>query len=155
MRMKFTKLITLLALFLIGLQANAQNVTISPTTGNLVAALTGGQELGFERGWSSMWRHEQLPLTLTVSDEATLTIGGEIANPAGDINKNGNNLILAGGEAADMYMVLSLPKGYSIRGYKIVLLNNLNGTTFSQTTTTAQNKTLYETGSDFEYSTII
>lgn len=56
---------------------SAQNVTISPSTGNLIAALTGNYgsgttEIGFENGWSAMWRHEQLPLTLTVADQGKL-----------------------------------------------------------------------------------
>ncbi len=107
----------------------AQNVKISPTSGKLVAALTEGSEVGFQNGWSSMWRHEQLPLTFSVSDEADLTTGGEIANPAGNINVYNNNLVVMGGIPKDLYCVLSLPKGYRITGYKLVLLNNLNGKT--------------------------
>ena len=66
-------------------QAVAQNVTISPTTGKLVAGLTYEGELGFERGWSSLWRHEQLPLTLTVSDKGDISESGVLTDPAGDI----------------------------------------------------------------------
>ena len=109
----------------------AQNVKISPTSGKLVAALTTENEIGFGNGWSSLWRHEQLPLNFTVSDDPDLTLGGEISNPAGNINVNGNNLVVMGGIPADLYCVLSLPKGYRITGYKMVLLNNLNGKTIS------------------------
>ena len=80
--MKKTKLFMMLALFIIGVvNSFAQNVTISPTTGNLVAALTGQNETGFAAGWSSMWRHEQLPLTFTVADDGDLTDGGELQIP--------------------------------------------------------------------------
>lgn len=118
--------------------ASAQNVTISPNSGSLIAALTEGNEQGFENGWSAMWRHEQLPLTFTVSDHATLTDGGEIADPAGNIREHdfGGNLgkryIVAGGTASDLYCVLSLPKGYRIKEYKIVLLNNVNYATIGE-----------------------
>ena len=135
----------------------AANVTVSPTTGKLIAAKTGGyNETGAVRGWSAMWRHEQLNLTLTVSDFPTLTPGDELATPAGNIceyQKNttiGNKLVLAGGQSYPGYMVLSLPKGYKITGYKIVFLNNLDGSTVKQMTGVAQNKTVYETNKLFE-----
>ncbi len=152
------KKLILMFLMLCSIAAYGQNVTISPTTGKLIAALTDVGEVGFENGWSSMWRHEQLALSFTVADEPNLTEGGEIAIPAGNIieyrknNTVGNKLVLAGGMQPDLYMVLSLPKGYRIEGYRIVFLNNLNGSTVSGMTSTAQNKTVYETGSNFDYS---
>lgn len=150
--MKKAKLFMMLALLVMGVSnLFAQNVTISPTSGNLVAALTGQGEVGFENGWCAMWRHEQLPLTFTVSDRNTLTDGGEIDNPAGNLivyTKNttvGKKIVMAGGKPYDGYMVLSLPKGYHITGYKMVLLNNLNGTTVEGIESGTQNKVLYET----------
>ena len=144
----------------------AQSVTVEPSTGNLIAALTSGTEAGFENGWSAMWRHEQLPLTFTVSDESTLTDGGEIKNPAGNIRKHkknnevGEKLIIIGGVQMDGYMVLSLPKGYRITGYRMVLLNNINNYTittqsggYTQTTTSGSpTKTVYETDSKYDYN---
>ena len=136
----------------------AQNVTISPETGSLVAALTSGSEIGFENGWSAMWRHEQLPLTFTVSDESTLTEGGEIANPAGNLREHkknqtvGNKIIMAGGSPYDLYMVLSLPKGYRITGYRMVLLDNLNNVSISSVNYGSTSKTVYETSSDYDYT---
>jgi len=134
----------------------AANVTVSPTTGKLIAAKTGGyNETGAVRGWSAMWRHEQLNLTLTVSDFQNLTPGYELQTPAGNIceyQKNstiGNKLVLAGGEDYQGYMVLSLPKGYKITGYKIVFLNNLDGSTVKQMKGVAQDKTVYETDKSF------
>ncbi|MBR5697354.1 MAG: hypothetical protein IKX44_01850 [Prevotella sp.] len=156
MRKRFT--LALLSLLMVPLAMMAQNVTISPTTGSLMAALTSGTEVGFENGWSAMWRHEQLPLTFTVADQATLTDGGEIANPAGNIreyqknNTVGNKLVLAGGVPYDGYMVLSLPKGYRITGYRMVLLNNLNGTTVEGINAGTQDKVIYETASNFNYN---
>lgn len=138
--------------------AEDANVTISPTSGSLIAALTEGQEVGFERGWSAMWRHEQLPLTLTVSDDADLTTAGEISKPAGDLiayERNatvGNKIVWAGGIPYDGFMVLSLPKGYRITGYRIVFLNNLNGRTVSQINAGTQNKVVYETPRGYDYS---
>lgn len=61
---------------LYGLSAFGQNVTISPSSGNLIAALTYENEVGFENGWSALWRHQQLPLTLHVSDKPDLTPSG-------------------------------------------------------------------------------
>ena len=37
-----------------GLRARGQNVTISPSSGNLIAGLTYTGEVGFEQGWSSL-----------------------------------------------------------------------------------------------------
>ena len=55
-----------LLLIALCLTMQAQNVTISPVSGKLVAGLTSGNEIGFSSGWNSLWRHNQLPLTLTV-----------------------------------------------------------------------------------------
>ena len=76
----------------------AQDVVVSPETGKFVAALTKGSELGFERGWSSLWRHDQLPLSLTVADNSTLNSGGEFSNPAGNLlKKDGGTFYISGG----------------------------------------------------------
>ena len=158
MNIKFyLRLIVFTLLGLVNAQwAAAQNVTISPQTGNLIAALTGNYsggttEVGFQHGWSAMWRHEQLPLTLTVADQGTLTPGGELDYPAGNINEYGDNLVVMGGEAADLYMEVSLPKGYRFTGYKIVMLNNLNGQTVNDMQiSNSVTKTMYETHSDFD-----
>ena len=131
----------------------AQNVTISPSSGSLVAAYTSGSEIGGKAGWSSLWRHEQLPLSLTVSDESTLTDAGELKNPAGNLyNKNGR-LVVLGGIPYNGYMVLSLPKGYRITGYKIVLLNdNVNVEFPAYGTIGQETKSFYETDANFDYT---
>lgn len=71
--------------------ANAQNVFVSPQTGKLIAALTRSGEVGFENGWNSLWKHDQLPLiTITVADDANLTEAGNLKTPAANINVSQN-----------------------------------------------------------------
>ena len=130
----------------------AQSVTVEPTTGNLIAALTSGSEVGFINGSSAMWRHEQLPLTFTVADDGTLTEGGEISNPAGDMRVHNGYLVVHGGVSNDLYCVLSLPKGYRFTGYKMVLMNNLYGQTVAGQVRQGGNKVMYETDRTFNTS---
>ncbi|MCI6462775.1 MAG: hypothetical protein MSA30_05285 [Prevotella sp.] len=130
----------------------AQDVVVSPETGKFVAALTDGSELGFERGWSSLWRHDQLPLSLTVADDGALNSGGEFRNPAGNLlKKDGGTFYIAGGESADGYIILSMPKGYRITSYEIVLVNDNVGKTIQETKIASITKSFYETGSNFSY----
>ena len=158
-------LLTLSVLMVWCLDGYAQNVTISPNTGSLVAALTYQQEVGFENGWSAMWRHEQLPLTLTVADDNQLTEGGEIANPAGNISVYNDKLVIVGGLSSDSYFMVSLPKGYRITGYRLVFLNNLNYRWVNEMPIAGDNpdsryggtlrdvtKMVYETASDYDTS---
>lgn len=137
-------------------QAVAQNVTISPTTGKLVAGLTYDGELGFQNGWSSLWRHEQLPLTLTVSDKADISGSGVLTDPAGDIvldASQGKYVVVSGKPlTTELHMCISLPKGYRFTGYRMVFLNNVNGKTISGVEFAEIDKQLYETGSDFDFS---
>ena len=124
---RLARVLTALLLLVAGVgQTWAQSVTISPETGNLIAALTYANETGYENGWSALWRHEQLPMNFTVADDSGLTDGGEISNPACNLSVYNGNIALMGGVSGDVYCVLSLPKGYRFKGYKMVLLNNLN-----------------------------
>ena len=133
--MKKAKLFMMLALLVMGVSnVFAQNVTISAKTGNLIGSLSESGETGFAAGLSCLWRHEQLALSFTSSDEDDMTETGEIAKPKAVIGKryiyNESNvkvdsaLFLAGGHRAT-YLTVSLPKGYRITGYKIVLANDL------------------------------
>lgn len=137
-------------------QAVAQNVTISPTTGKLVAGLTYEGELGFERGWSSLWRHEQLPLTLTVSDKGDISGSGVLTDPAGDIilDSSQDKYVVVSGSplTTELHMCISLPKGYRFTGYRMVFLNNVNGKTIGDMKLARIDKQLYETGSDFDFN---
>lgn len=142
---------TIVLLFLLCLYGHtqAQNVTISPKTGKLMAALTEDNEVGFQNGWSSLWRHDQLPLSLTVADYPDLTPSGELKRPAGNIAIENKKLVLLGGMTRNLYMEVSLPKGYRITGYTLVMKNNLNGKTVRGMKLGSVTKKMYETNKDF------
>ena len=143
---------TIVLLFLLCLYGHtqAQNVTISPKTGKLMAALTEDHEVGFQNGWSSLWRHDQLPLSLTVADYPDLTPSGELKRPAGNIAIENNELVLLGGLTRNLYMEVSLPKGYRITGYTLVMKNNLNDKTVRGMKLGNVTKKMYETNKDFD-----
>ena len=104
--------------------ASAQNVTISPTSGSLVSAVMDGNDTGYRIGLSSLWRHEQLSLSMTASDRDGLTDGGEISKPGSVLGIRDNMLTIIGGHRPS-FLVVSLPKGYRITGYRLTLINNL------------------------------
>lgn len=128
--------------------ASAQDVTISPSTGSLMAASTQEQEGGSAAGWSSTWKHKQLALTMSISDFCNLTEGGETANPSGNFLEYGGNYIFDNAWC-DAYITISLPKGFRFTGYEIVLANDISGT-ISGFTFSGQRKIFYET-SDLSY----
>ena len=115
-----------------------------------MAALTEDHEVGFQNGWSSLWRHDQLPLSLTVADYPDLTPSGELKRPAGNIAIENNELVLLGGMTRNLYMEVSLPKGYRITGYTLVMKNNLNGKTVRGMKLGEVTKKMYETNKDFD-----
>ena len=149
--------VVLLGVFLAslkGLTAYGQNVTISPSSGNLIAAITYDNEVGFEKGWSALWRHRQLPLTLHVSDKPELTPSGVLKDPAGNIrlDTDRNLYVLMGGTSVTTHLSFSLPKGYRFTGYRMVLLNDMNGKNYGGFSLEAINKRMYETGKTFSYA---
>ena len=129
----------------------AQNVFVSPTTGKLIASLTSGTEVGFENGGSAVWKHEQLPLTISVADHGDFTSAGELSNPAGNLIEYNGYLCLEGGSSYDSYMMVSLPKGFRFTGYSITLVNNLNNTDILGGNG-ACTKWFYETSSSWDYT---
>lgn len=129
----------------------AQNVFVSPTTGKLIASLTSGTEVGFENGGSAVWKHEQLPLTISVADHGDFTSAGELSNPAGNLIEYNGYLCLEGGEPYDSYMMVSLPKGFRFTGYSITLVNNLNNKDILGGNG-ACTKYFYETSSSWDYT---
>lgn len=133
------------------LPAYGQDVTISPSSGHLIAALTYENEVGFQNGWSALWRHNQLPLSLHVSDKPDLTPSGVLKDPAGNIrlDTERNLYVLMGGQTVTTHMSFSLPKGFRFTGYRMVLLNDMNGQSFGGFTLKAINKRMYETNSSF------
>lgn len=133
----------------------AQDVSMSPTTGTLVAAYTQTGEIGSTAGFGATWKHQQLALTWTVSDFCNITEGGESANPAGNMIVSNGNYAISGGGTPDCYIVVSLPKGFKFTGYDIVLLNNLGTSTLGSgryaLDLSNQNKIFYETD-DLSYN---
>lgn len=151
-RWAMSAFIVLIALlFFSTVEVKAQNVTISPNSGNLIAALTYPNEVGFQNGWSATWRHEQLPLTLNVADDSDLTADGQLSNPAGNISKNLGHYVIMGGVSKDFYMAVTLPKGFKFTGYRLVLLNNVNGERINSMdiASNSNTKTFYETDKFF------
>ena len=123
---KWHALVAIFFLAAFATNVQAQNVTIRPDNGSLIIGQAGGNldESGIKRGLYSMWRHEQLALMMTTSDIANLTSAGELADPSCAIGKYNGKLILAAGQT-QTFMVVSLPKGYRITGYRMVLQPNL------------------------------
>ena len=149
------RLALLLIMFTSFAVSKAQNVTISPNSGKLVAGLTYDIEIGFEHGWSSLWRHNQLPLTLTVSDKTDLVEGGQLKDPAGNISLDANQgqYVIMGGKTVTTSMNISLPKGFRFTGYRIVLLNNINDETINTMPISGMRKIMYETDATFNINT--
>ena len=101
--------------------ARAQTVSISPATGHVVSALSYNEESHI-LNYGGAWIHNQLPLTLLTSDEATLTNAGLVKVHANNVGvENGKLGLISGHGTIKNHMTLSLPKGYRFTGYKIVL----------------------------------
>ena len=102
---------------------SAQTVSISPKTGNVISAQSYSTEQ-HEKGYGGAWVHNQLPLTLLTSDEATLTDNGLMKVHANNIKPEpgtGTFTISSGENEAVNHFTLSLPKGYRFTSYKIVM----------------------------------
>lgn len=114
-------LIALLAVLGFG-HTRSQTVTISPNTGNVISVSSYSDETHLPK-FGGAWVHDQLPLTLITSDEATLTATGLMSVHANNIKADGNGFIWASGDASQVtnHMSLSLPHGYRFTGYKIVV----------------------------------
>lgn len=120
-------------LLLCALPSQAQNVTVKASNGSTLAAVkgSGADDTFFNLGGFSMWKHNQLNLSMTTSDKDdgfALTDIGQFANPANNIFKasSGDALIIGRGMQMDCYVALSLPKGYRFTGYTIVFRRNAN-----------------------------
>lgn len=126
---KWHALVAIFFLAAFATNVQAQNVTIGPDNGSLITGQAGGNtgDSGIGRGMASMWRHEQLALTMTTSDIANLTGAGELADPSCAIDVYNGNLIIGAGQT-QTFVVVSLPKGYRITGYRLVLQPNITGT---------------------------
>jgi hypothetical protein len=139
----------------------AQNVTVSQVTGNMIPSMTeysSGTETGWAAGAFATWRHNQLPLTMTASDGTELTEDGLLsvhANNFYPMPGDTKALVMVGGQSHDGTMTLSLPKGYRFTSYKFILVNNVtsigSGTDQLDISTTS-NFYFGETNSSFAYS---
>lgn len=119
--------LAIIAMLMMSLGVKAQNVTISPTSGSLISSVMNTTETGFKVGLSSLWRHEQLALSMTATDrDAINSETGEITQPSSVIGVYNGKLSIVGGRRPS-YLVVSLPKGYKITGYKLVLVNDMIG----------------------------
>ena len=136
--MKKKTLFALLSLLLLPLGLNAQRVHVALNNGSLVNATMGGQDTG--AGFSALWRHEQLSLSMTGADRDSLLLSGEVGIPSSVFGKHretsvgegaNDSLITIIGGHRPSFIVVSLPKGYRITGYKMVLSNDLIGANVS------------------------
>lgn len=121
----------------------AQTVSISPKTGNVISASSYGTE-SHQKGFGGAWVHNQLPLTLITSDEATLTNAGLMKVHANNVSAQDGKLIIISGEGNTCnHMSLSLPKGYRFTSYKMVI--NSNNTSVVSTTLKEMDATFTDT----------
>lgn len=113
-------------LLTVGMAAAAQTVSISPKTGNVISAASYGSE-SHVKNYGGVWIHNQLPMTLITSDEATITAAGLMkvhANNVSAIEKEKKLTFISGQGDIVNYMSLSLPKGYRFTSYKMVINSN-------------------------------
>ncbi len=123
MRKRFT--FALLSMLLVPLAMMAQNVTVSPSSGHLLATMTDEGETGFQLGLSALWRHEQLDLAVTGADRDIMTETDQIGMPSAVLGIYNGQLAIVGGHRPS-FLTVSLPKGYRITGYRMVLSNDLH-----------------------------
>ena len=115
----------------------AQRATISDKTGHLVSAKTttfnensANYEQGFDHGFSSMWKHNQLPLTISTTDQNMPDSAGLVRGAGNNMKfkeMNGKTVLLLCAGAKTCHMTVALPRGFRITSYRIVLENNCPG----------------------------
>ena len=126
--------LAIIAMLMMSLGVKAQQrVHIGLDNGSLLNAYASDDDLT-DSGWgfSALWRHEQLSLSVTGSDRDGLLESGEPSIPSTVFGKhwvteNGKQvqkMTIVGGRRPS-YIVVSLPKGYRILSYKMVLVNDL------------------------------
>lgn len=104
------------------LAAEAQTVTISPQTGNVIAATSTSSEM-HTAGFGGAWIHNQLPMDWFNADNGDLNEELILSTHANNISPNGTTgfIAVSGGGNVKNHMTLSLPKGYRFTGYNMVL----------------------------------
>ena len=123
-------ILTLVALLFGTTTTWAQDVYIRPGSGSVVTSVSSADDSGFILGLGALWRHEQLALSMTGSDRDAINESGEISQPSTVIGERDGMLTLVGGRRPS-FLVVSLPKGYRITGYDLVLVNNLVGVDYA------------------------
>ena len=137
----------------------AQDVTIHAKNGSTIASVPEGAtdyDTFFKAGGFATWKHNQLNMTLTVSDATILTENGQLSNPANNIFKSndGNKIQIGKGykNYPTSYVAISLPNGYRFTGYSITFSksnetkSNTSSVNFNQTGTSQ----FGETNSSFD-----
>ena len=117
--------LAIIAMLMMSLGVKAQDVSIDPTSGSLVTSVPRGVDTGYILGLSALWRHEQLALSMTGSDRDGWE-SNVIEEPSTVFGERDGMLTVVGGRRPS-FIVVSLPMGYRITGYDIVLVNNLVG----------------------------
>ena len=120
----------LIAMLMTSIGVKAQDVYIRPGSGSVVTSVSSADDSGFILGLGALWRHEQLALSMTGTDRDGITESGEISQPSTVIGERDGMLTLVGGRRPS-FLVVSLPKGYRITGYDLVLVNNLVGVDYA------------------------
>lgn len=119
----------IIAMLMMSLGVKAQQrVHIGLDNGNLLNAYSGTTpDTG--TGFSAMWRHEQLALTVTGTDRDGWNADGTSvrmhSTVFGKHTINGKDYMTIVGGRRPSFIVVSLPKGYRILSYKIELVNDL------------------------------
>ena len=116
--------LAIIAMLMMSLGVKAQDVDIAPQWGSVVTSVSSADDSGFILGLGALWRHQQLALSMTGTDRDAISETGEISQPSTVIGERNGMLTLIGGRRPS-FLVISLPKGYRITGYDLVLVNNL------------------------------
>ena len=169
-----TRFLMLFVLCLIGMQGNAQNVTISPKNGSMICALTEADpttQIGYKLGSFGSWVHNQLSLTMTGSNDTELTDEGQLKNhanhfTAGDkcvfnpaiTDEEASNYISAawgstGQTIKPGYITIALPKGYRFTGYRFLLSHDIIGLESDATYTPIRNYDFFMDETDKTFNT--
>lgn len=122
--------LAIIAMLMMSLGVKAQDVYIRPGSGSVVTSVSSADDSGFILGLGALWRHEQLALSMTGTDRDAINESGEISQPSTVIGERNGMLTLVGGRRPS-FLVVSLPKGYRITGYDLVLVNNLVGVDYA------------------------
>ena len=141
--------------------ASAQNVTINAKNGSLICAGVPGA--GTSGGAFAMWRHEQLALTMIVSENRELTDDGILKNHKNWFNTCNGCTFRSNVSAADKelyldcgwqgtgYYTISLPKGYRFTGYRFELSHDITDTGQTGVSTKTDTEVTWaETNSTFD-----